>query len=152
MATDDSGDFVDVYTRTDADAQSRRHAGARPVRQPDVPARTSTPATTPTPCSGSRCLPRARSKFSLVYGGNAVEEISFSQATPTLAGTALAAPISGTFSLWFDTNGNGIQDPGEVTAPINFYEVAYNSGDPNFDPAMADAGRLAQAWAAPWPT
>ena len=61
---------------------------------------------------------------------------AFSQATPVVGATP-TAPIIGTFSLWFDANGNGVQDPGEVTAPINFFEDAYNSGNPNYDPAMA---------------
>ena len=88
-------------------------------------------------------MPAGATKFSLIYGGNAVEQIAFSQATPvgnpmnSTSGMYGQNGISGTFSLWFDANDDGYQDDGEVTAPINFFEDAFNSGDAaTYDPAI----------------
>ncbi len=65
--------------------------------------------------------------FSLTYGGDAVEQITFSQATPTLAGANYQAPIAGSFSLWLDANGDNVRDSSEVTSAINFIEGNYLS-------------------------
>ena len=72
--------------------------------------------------------------FSLTYGGNAVQEISFSQTYP--AGTATTGPAQGVFSLAYDLNGDGSIDPvTETTKPIQFDETQYNSTDPTLNPA-----------------
>ena len=133
VATDNSGNFVDVWTTTDQpvllpDGSDGLDAAGNPVTGTNVYAQYNTnPVQQITLAAGT-------SKFSLIYGGNTVEELSFSQATPTLDN--VDSPLQGTFQLWIDVNGNGKQDPGEITAPIDFYEAAYDSGNPTFDPAL----------------
>ena len=38
-------------------------------------------------------------EFSLVFGGNEVQQLTFSQATPSLGGMTVGGLISGTFSV-----------------------------------------------------
>ncbi|MCG2682221.1 MAG: S1 family peptidase, partial [Planctomycetales bacterium] len=73
-------------------------------------------------------------RFSFLYGGNEVQKLTISTVTPSLGNAP--AQVVGTFSLWLDVNGDGVQDLGEVTAAINFNETAFNSGDPATDPAL----------------
>ncbi|MGA2061003.1 MAG: hypothetical protein ABSG67_11015, partial [Thermoguttaceae bacterium] len=73
--------------------------------------------------------------FSLVYGGNAVQQISFAQTYP--AGTTTTGPAQGVFSLGYDLNGDGTIDPvTETTRPIQFDETQYNSADATKNPAV----------------
>ena len=145
VASDHNGDFVAVWTRQDTVLDSSGDVVLDPstgaaMTSTDVYARYFTqdvqritlPAGVLTGAGSG-----AYGHFSLLYGGNEVQEITFTQATPSLAGANYAVPISGTFSLWFDTNGNGVQDPGEVTAPINFDESSFDPANPSGGNALA---------------
>ncbi len=144
VAMDDDGDFVIVYTRDDPMLDTDGTTLLDPVYGGQMYG-TNIYATYYTEGVQRITLPEGvltdalagqYGKFSLVYGGNEVQKISFSQATPSLGGASLVSSIDGMFSLWFDVNWDGMQDPGEVTAAIDFHEMAFNSGDPNYDPAI----------------
>ncbi len=134
VASDHNGDFVVVYTRTDpvlnADGtQATDPASGALLSGTNVYARyfTNEVQRIVLPASVLDADPTNSShtaKFSLEYGGNEIQQINFSQSPATaLDGAFSVGPISGTFSMWLDVNGDGVQDPDEVTALINFDET-----------------------------
>jgi hypothetical protein len=93
-------------------------------------------------------LPAGSTKFSLVYGGNMTQKITFS----SQSSTSVALPdIQGVFKLAFDMNNDGLINnpadlttfnpnlPVEVTKAIDFNELYYSIGSAygNYDPATA---------------
>ncbi|MGA2796550.1 MAG: hypothetical protein ABSE63_03115, partial [Thermoguttaceae bacterium] len=129
VATDNNGDFVVAWTRYDQifDPEANNGLGGY-VQDANIYARYYTDEVQ------RIVLPVGATKFSLVYGGNSVQKISFSTVSP-IAGAA-PTNIQGVFKLALDVNGDGYIDPlTEVSKPINFNETQYTSSDPALNPA-----------------
>ena len=134
VACDDNGDFVVVYTSTtpvlDANGnQAYDPATGAALSGTNVYARYFTEEVQQIVLPAS-VLNSAGSgqyaKFSLVYGGNEVQQLTFSQSDAIgtlLDGAASAAPITGTFTLSFTTTGGTAQ----TTNPINFDESNFGT-------------------------
>ena len=149
VATDDNGDFVVAWTRYDplidpeTGLQVINPTTGYGVTEANIYARYYTDEvqriTLPssifkTLSSGSVDPTQNPAKFSLVYGGNAVQKITISQTDTT--GTSTAGTAKGVFSLGIDLNGDGTIDPvTETTQPIQFDETAYNSTSATLNPA-----------------
>ncbi len=151
VAADDGGDFVIVTTRADAMLDTNGNPLPDPANGGDMYG-SNIYATYYTEAVQRITLPTGvltdavsnkYAKFSLIYGGNAVQKLTFSQATDAVAGHGQSS-LDGTFSLWFDFHNFGTQDPGEVTEPIDFHEMAFNSGNVDFDPAIVIQNALRQ--------
>lgn len=118
VASDNNGDFVVVWTRTDSVADPD-HPGNF-VQDQNIYARYYTDEVQ------RIVLPSSAAKFSLTYGGNAIEKISFSLTIPV--GGTQEDPIQGTFKLGCDLNGNGTLQANEITNSITFNEPTSSSG------------------------
>ncbi len=124
VASDHNGDFVVTWTRTEPilDASGNQvydPATGAPESGSNVYARYFTDSVQRLTLPAG-VLNNAGSgsygHISLTYGGDAVEQIAFTQATGS------QSSIGGTFSLWLDADGDGVRDSREVTAKINFVE------------------------------
>ncbi|MGD0517770.1 MAG: hypothetical protein ABSA26_09570, partial [Thermoguttaceae bacterium] len=129
VATDDAGDFVVVWTRYD----SIYDKDVGTVTDANIYARYYTNEVQ------RITLPSDTAKFSLIYGGNAVEKITFSATTPPA--NIAATSIQGMFSLACDLNGDGTIDPvTEQTAPISFSETNYVTSAASMQAALRSLG------------
>ena len=114
VATDNNGDFVVTWQQYDANGAG----GGRP---------TSTPATIPTPFSGSICRRASADTIALQYNGNAVEKISISAETKPFTSVGDAANhVAGSFNLTYTDPLSGTPYTGIVG---NFDENEQMSGN-----------------------
>jgi hypothetical protein len=137
VASDDNGDFVVTWTRT-----APVMVGTATYEVENVYARyfTDTVEQISLPGPGSsnnkgQYLPNGIAtnfdgnsntvgSFSLTYNDQTIEQISVSAGTaPTGDPSAGTADVKGTFTLWYDANGNGIIDPNELLT-VNYDETA----------------------------
>jgi hypothetical protein len=72
-------------------------------------------------------------KFSMIYGGPAVQKLTFNAPYDSSAGSTFR--ISGDFKLGFDLNGDGTIAANETTASIDFSEYDWNDTDLTFNSA-----------------
>ncbi len=151
VATDHSGDFVAVWTRTEA----MLNPDGTPVLDPASGA----------PMSGTNVYARyftdqvqritlpagvlngsgngKYGEFSLVLGGSEgsaieeVDQISFTQATPCWAACRWRDRSAGRFRCGSTQTATAFKIAGEVTAPINFNEFSYDPANPTGGNALA---------------
>jgi len=124
VASDNSGDFVVTWTRSDSvlDAFGNpiiNPATGGPYQVTNVYARYFTDTVE------QITLPAGTSRFSLTDNDQTIDEISVTAGTAPLGDPSppLDPNIFGTFTLWFDANGNGVIDPNE-TLTVNYDETA----------------------------
>ncbi len=119
VATDHDGDFVAVWTRWDqvVDAGGRQVIDVttgEPMIDANIYARYFTDAVQRV------SLPTGTTSIKLQYNGNETQKLSITAGNQPFIGQQ--DPIVGEFSLWFDANGDGVQDANEITDPISFNE------------------------------
>ncbi len=125
VASDNSGDFVVTWTRSDPVLNAEGQPLINPItgepyQVENVYARYYTPT------EEQITLPTGTTRFSLTDNDQTIDQISITAGTaPSGDPTAPAPNMVGTFTLWFDANGDGIATANELQ---NFN---YNEIDPS---------------------
>ena len=125
VASDNSGDFVVTWTRSDPVLNAAGNpiinsATGEPYQVENVLARYFTDT------EEQITLPAGTSRFSLTDNDQTIDEISITAGTaPNGDTTAPAVDMVGTFTLWFDTNGDGIATQNELK------DFQYSETDPS---------------------